>query len=308
MKKILIIIICLILLVGCSDKSEETVSKEKIDSEIEYFSLKIADMLNNLNNISLQNYELISQKVSMSKDSQGKSGEGGSSQSSSSQSENSQSSGNSQGNDSQSGSSSGGGEGESSGGEDQTITITEMQNNSILTKDTENVDWDVLKKDIENINTSWSIATIDLYNAKIPNESIVSFSDSINQAVISIKNEDKNTTLINLANLYSFIPQFLESTSAEKYLINLENTKYQIFNAYAAATIDDWNTVNTSLTNAEKTFLNVVNDTEFAKDKEFKINKTYMLIKELQNSITYADKELFFLKYINLLENMNTLG
>ncbi len=317
LKKILIIISCLILLVGCSNKSEETVSKEKISSEIEYFSLKISDMLNNLNNISLQNYELTSQKITMSKESQGKSEEGGSSQASSSQSGSSQSgesqssggsqSGGSQGSDSQSGSSSGGGEGESSGGEEQTITITEMQNNSILSKDIENVDWNTLKKDIEDINTSWSIATIDLYNAKVSNDDIVEFSNSIDQTVIGIKNEDKAVTLTNLANLYAFIPQFLESVSSEKYLINLEKTKYNIFTAYSAVSIDDWDAVTTSLTNAENAFLNIVNDTEYSKDKEYKINKTYMLIKELQNSVAYADKELFFLKYINLIENMNTL-
>ncbi len=306
-KKILIIISCLFLLVGCSNNTEETVSKEKINSEIKYFSLKISDMLNDLNNISLQNYELISQKVSMSQSSQGKSGEGGSSQASSSQSSDS-SSGNSQSGDSQSGSSSGGGEGEAAGGEEQTVTITEMQNNSILGKDTENVDWSVLKKDIENINTSWSITTMDLYNAKVSNENIIAFGNAINQAIIGIKNEDKNETLTNLVKLYSFIPKFLESTSAEKSTINLENAKYHIFNAYVGASMNDWNLVNTNLTNAEEAFLNIINDTEYSKNKEFKINKIYMLIKELQSSITYTDKELFFLKYINVMENMNTLG
>ena len=57
----------------------------------------------------------------------------------------------------------------------------------------------------------------------------------------------------------------------------------------------------------EKTFKNVVNDIEFAKKNEYKINKTYVLIKELQNSLDLQDKEVFYMKYKNLLESINTL-
>ena len=82
MKKILIILTCLLFLVGCSNNQDD--NKEKISSEIEYFSTQIADLFNNLNNISLENYELISEKVSMSSSSSS-SGGGEDSQSGSSQ-------------------------------------------------------------------------------------------------------------------------------------------------------------------------------------------------------------------------------
>ena len=61
------------------------------------------------------------------------------------------------------------------------------------------------------------------------------------------------------------------------------------------------------MTECEKTFKNVVNDIEFAKKNEYKINKTYVLIKELQNSLDLQDKEVFYMKYKNLLESINTL-
>ena len=43
------------------------------------------------------------------------------------------------------------------------------------------------------------------------------------------------------------------------------------------------------------------------KFNEYKVNKTYILVKELQNSLDLQDKEVFYIKYKNLLESINTL-
>lgn len=68
MKKVLLIIISItFLLVGCGNKNESNSDQEKVNSEIEYFGSQIAILLNNLNNISLDNYELVSEKINLSK-------------------------------------------------------------------------------------------------------------------------------------------------------------------------------------------------------------------------------------------------
>ena len=70
---------------------------------------------------------------------------------------------------------------------------------------------------------------------------------------------------------------------------------------------DDWGSVQGRLTEAESSFLSVVNDTERTENKEFKVNKTYMLIKDLQNSVKNNDKQLFLVKYVNLMKSLNAL-
>ena len=292
MKKILILVMCLFFLAGCSDNTNDTQNKEKLTSEIQYFSAHIAKMLNDLNNISLQNYELISKKVNVSESSssEGQSSSGSEGQS---QSVSSQQGGNSQNSDQSS--------------ESQSITVTDMEANSILKVDTSSVDWDLMKSQIEQINTSWGVVMIDLQNANISNDDIIAFSNLLDKTIISIKNEDKNSSLTNLTSLYSYIPKFLNSASVEKSLQNIETTKYNIFIAYTAVSQDDWNTANTNIANAESSFLSVLNDTNYSKNREFKINKTYVLLKDMQNSIVNMDKELFFLKYKNLMESLNTL-
>lgn len=293
MKKIILVLICLFFLVGCSNNSKEDTNKEKIDAEIEFYSAKIADLLNGLNNITLDNYELISRKVELKEESEGSTSNGqaqSSSQSAGSQS-NSQSSGGESGQSSQS----------------KSITVTDMQDSIILKTNTEDIDWDSIKNEIELINSSWSIVMLELSNLNVSNDDIVGFSNLLNQSIISIKNEDKTACLNNLSSLYSYIPKFLATISAEKYKQNLENTKYYVLSSYVLVTQGDWNTAAKNLTNAENSFLSVLNDTEYTQNREFKVNKTYMLIKELQNSVPSTDKELYFMKYKNLMESLNTL-
>lgn len=91
MKKILIILSSVILLTGCSNNINESSDKEKLTAEMKYISMQITDLLHNLNNLSLENYEIVSEIVNMSEESssQGGSSQGQSSQASSGQSQSS---------------------------------------------------------------------------------------------------------------------------------------------------------------------------------------------------------------------------
>ena len=298
MKKILILVICLFFLVGCSDNTSNTESKDKLTSEIKYFSSHIAKLLNDLNNISLQNYELTSRKVNIDSSSNNSSSSEGSSSSGSSSNS---------GGQSQSGSGQGSSQNNDQSAESQSITVTDMQANSVLKTNTDDINWDLVKTEIEQINTSWNVVMLDLQNANVSNTDIMAFSNLLDKTIIGIKNEDKNTSLTNLTALYSYIPKFLNSVSMDKSLQNIETTKYNIFIAYTAVSQDDWNTANTNIANAETSFLSVLNDTNYYQNREFKINKSYVLLKDMQNSIVNMDKELFFLKYKNLMESLNTL-
>jgi len=95
LKKILIILSSIILLTGCSTNINESSGKEKLTAEMKYISMQIADLLHNLNNLSLENYEIVSEIVNMSEESssQGGSSQGQSSQASSGQSQSSGQSG-----------------------------------------------------------------------------------------------------------------------------------------------------------------------------------------------------------------------
>lgn len=282
MKKFIYILLCLLLLTGCSNNEEskdKNKEKDKIIAELDYCSTTLSDILNSLNNISLENYELISNKIQISEQTEDSTSSSAGSQNSSS----------------------------NSSDNDENVKVTEMKASSILNTNTEQIDWDILRNKIEITNNYWSVVMLDLHNNNVSNEDIMNFGNILDQCTISINNEDKINTLNNVSLLYSYIPNFLNIIEADSSIQNITNTKNYVIQAYVAINNDDWGNVNTNLNKAEKTFTIVLNNIDYTKNKEYKVNKTYMAIKDFQNSLKNEDKSLAFLKYKSLIESLNVL-
>ncbi len=182
-----------------------------------------------------------------------------------------------------------------------------MEAGSILESDENDIDWKSIKNDIEILNEAWSVIILDLSNFNINNSDILDFSSTLDDCILSIKDENKSDTLRNVSKLYSFIPNFERGISASNSAQNIKQVKSYIINAYAQVDKGEWANIESNISDAEKTFNNLTNDMDYMKDKEYKVNKTYVLMKELQNSLSYKDKKLFYLKYKNLMESISTL-
>ena len=292
-KKILVffLIICILTLTGCSKKEDKKELREKVSEELDYLDTHILSILNNLNNINLENYKITSERVEIEeKSKKPSSGNSGGSQETATGQGEKESSGKSEDNKST-----------------KKIDTTKMETDAVLEANQNDVDWKVIKYEIENLNQSWSVILLDLYSLNIGNDDIVSFSKCLNDCIISIKNENKVDSLKNVAKLYSYIPIYEKAMSAENSMQNIKQTKSFLVNAYSFVEQGNWSEVQSNINECEKAFKSVVNDIEFAKKNEYKVNKTYILVKELQNSLDLQDKEVFYIKYKNLLESINTL-
>lgn len=290
--------IFLLLFTGCTNKNisnEDT--KTKVIEELEYLDSQIVSIANKLNNISMQNYAISSEEVSL--------GEETSNGTSSTQSGNEPSGGSGTSGGQQKESSSQSGAGEES--QKTNITTTQMEPNTVLDSDENNIDWKSIKAQIETINEAWTVVLLDLSSLNIDNNDILNFSTTLDNCIISIKDENKIDSLTNIAKLYSYIPIIENDISAENSTQNIKQVKSHIINAYSVVEQGDWITVENNILEAEKTFKNITTDIEYIKDKEYKTNRTYVLIKELQNSLSYKDRKLFYVKYKNLMESVNTL-
>lgn len=69
---LIFILTILLLLTGCSSKQTPEDTKEKVIQELDYLDGKIISILNKLNNISLQNYEVTSKEITMGKEESGR--------------------------------------------------------------------------------------------------------------------------------------------------------------------------------------------------------------------------------------------
>ena len=58
---------------------------------------------------------------------------------------------------------------------------------------------------------------------------------------------------------------------------------------------------------AEEAFNNVMTDVNFINEKNYNVNKTYVSLKELQNSISLNDPDVFYIKYKTFMEEINLL-
>ena len=58
---------------------------------------------------------------------------------------------------------------------------------------------------------------------------------------------------------------------------------------------------------AEQFYTTIMSDNELIDTKEYNVNKSYVSLKELQNSVKTQDKTIFFLKYKNLMQEITLL-
>ena len=304
-KKIAYIILVIIILVlayviySNATKIGEDNQKEKTISEIRYLDTKFVDLFNSMNNIQTRNYKIYTAKIEESR----------SEESTNTSSNNSDSSGGgSSSQDSSGGSSSGGDSGQSSGNSNssQNSERSEMKPSGILTEN-ENIDWNSVKNELELIYTSISTITMDLYQMDIKQDDILNFNKSLDDLTVSVKSENKQDTLNNLAKVYSYIPKFTEKLADDVIYKTVIKTKENIFNAYSKLDLDDWDGMKNDITEAKKTYETLHTSANIETNKQSRINKAYIMLNELQNAINLKDKQVFLIKYKNLLEEINNM-
>jgi len=108
--------------------------------------------------------------------------------------------------------------------------------------------------------------------------------------------------------MYAILPEFMKNSDIEQMKKDIISTKTNIINAYSYVDIEAWDNVQKEIVSAEKKMVNMVNEMSTKESqKKFNINQTYILIEELKNSLPLKDKGIFYLKYKNILEELNVL-
>ena len=289
-----LVLFFLLFLTGCNNKMGNDDVKIKTYQELEYLDSKIINIANKLNNISLQGYTISSEEVALgeegssSEETSGKQGGNGSGSGEQQKQSNSQN-------------------GESGQNNKNNITVSQMEQKTVLASDKNDINWNNIKSDIETINEVWSVVVLDLSNFNVNSEDILGFSTALDDCILNIRDENKIESLTNIAKLYSYIPKIEKTIPTEKNSQNIKQVKSNIINAYSLVEKEDWINVETNMNECEEIFANLLNDLEYIKNKEYKVKKTYIAIKELQNSLAYKDKDLFYVKYKNLMESVGRL-
>lgn len=299
-KIIIIVIVLFFILISFTfllthSSSGETTLLEKTEKEIEYLEEKIIEIMNSLNQITLSNSILVEEKTEKSTQNN---------QESQNEQQSNSSEGSKEGQNSQSSNSSTNETGRGQGNTTKDSTKYEIINDSILVNDNKTIDWKHIKSNIESIHATWATLTIDLHALNVKNEDILNFSDVLDQVTINAKQENKIAILNNLASLYAFFPNYISQISEDYVKINIHYTKACVLNSYALAEQDKWEDMKLQVTNSINYFTNILNGVNEERQNQGRINKIYVLLNELNNSIDVRDKDLYMIKYRNVMEEL----
>ena len=231
----LIIIIAILSLTIYTNASKDNGEnqKDKVLAEIKYLEIKLENLFNSMNNIKINDYNIVEIETSKSANNntsqksnenegeksggqsgaQGQEGEFGTSGSKQEQSGGEQAS-----SQSQDGSSNGSEESSQNNGSSQAESSKnnkkfEMEKNQILTSESQEINWNSIKSEIENLHDDLPAITMDLYQINnINQEDILNFSKECDNLASIVQKEEKNETLTQLIKVYDYLPKFLKGT------------------------------------------------------------------------------------------------
>ncbi len=301
------IVVIIIAIVGMrkimNNNTKESSINKKINNELEYLGTTTLSMINSLNNLNLEDVVKVRQTSTNS---------GDNSQNNANSSSGDEGKNNSKTSDSQqqedSSSNSKTDETSSTGTDTKNTKSFSLNDNSILLRDNTNVDWSALESEAENLFTAWSTIILDLNSLSISNEDILAYNSNLDSLLKALKDNDKANSAISLANLYSLNSKYINESSKNDESKKLAYIKSNVISAYSLVTAEKWEQVNQLLDQAEKGLLDVINTSGNTEErKQTKINKSYVMLKELIKTSNEKNAEIFYLKYINLIKELNNI-
>ena len=309
-----------------ANPKKETQMKQKAKTEIKYLESKMLTLFNGMNNIQFENYKISISEVTpnssgdsseKSTESNSKSGEGGMGEETSSNSKDSESS-NPSGSESSKGSSSSSSEGSETSGEESSSGSSSENENSNKSTETfeleptgvllsnEQIDWDKIKKEVENMYISIPTITLDLYKTDIEDKDVLNFNTEFDALTKAVESQKKEEVLPQLVKVYENVVKFREKAGDEEEKI-VSRTKLNIYRAYSKLDSENWEEMSKDIQSGIEEFTKLLTGTEIENEKQYSINKAYVMLSELQKAPEQKNPEIFLIKYKNTLEELSNI-
>lgn len=270
--------------------NEDKAEKDKAIANVEFLEHELVNLFNEINNIKFENYTLSATNIEKKQNSE----------ESKNSSKSDSGSGETQGSSESSESSSS----ENSQNESSNNKQYKMEKTGVLTNQDE-TNWTQIKSEVERVYTLLNLTTADLYQIGIDKENIEKFNDDFDNFTKAVNDENKTETLKTLSLLYDYMPEFFENCTDNKNKIIVIKTKNNIFKAYSILENNDWDKIKENVEKALKEFEHLT--TNENNINKYDIDKTYIMIKELKNAVNMQSKEIFLIKYKNILEELENI-
>lgn len=292
---IMIVAVLGLIIYSNANKDDDNNQNEKAFSEIKYVESKLVELFNEMNKIESRNYNIAVGEIS--KDT---------TQSSSAESSSSSGSGGGQGGTSSGEESGNSGDSSDSSNSQQDNKKFELTISGVLTNK-EDINWEYVKGEIENLYSSISTITLDLLQINVTQEEILTFNTQLDNLAVAVKDESKENTLAEISKLYDTLGAITQKIQGEETYKILIEIKKNIFKAYSKLDSGNWDEIASDTNNAINSYSKLLTDVNIEPENQYAINKGYILINELQNAVKLQDVSVFLIKYKYLLEELNSL-
>ena len=186
------------------------------------------------------------------------------------------------------------------------INTTQIVNDNILNND-KNADWTLLKSKIENMYLSWTTVMMDLTSLNVKKDNLLKYNDVLDKITKDFEKEDKSSSLIHLADLYNLLELYIKDIGSDNQKVSLFIVESNILYAYSYIEQDNWNKVLEYIGSAKQEFSNIINNQINNVNNIDVINKSYILINELEKNANNKDKNIFYINYSNLMQELENI-
>lgn len=193
--------------------------------------------------------------------------------------------------------------GNKEGKKEEKSTKTEIVEDNYLLSERK-TSWDDIKIKIERFTEVATEVEIDLKEMNIEEQDIQEFDNTLNEAIINVKDNDKINTAKNLGKLYSKLPLFIEKYSEDKLFVVAEKMKDKILKAYILLEEDNWEETKNSVKQALSYIEEARQISEQENKNKYDIKKTEALLKELEAATDLKNKDVFYIRYVNVMQEL----
>lgn len=193
------------------------------------------------------------------------------------------------------------------GGSANTITNMNMNYSSILVNPSKKIDWDDIKKETEKMYQTWNTVLIDLNSLNINQDNLLKYSTVLDNLTKAVQKEDKKNTLYRLADLYGLLVTYSKEYSNDNEQIVLLDVRSNILYAYALIEDGKWQEMQDYIKKAQNVYNNMMNSALQNNENITNINKAYVLLNEIYKSTDTEDKDIFYINYKNLMQELEII-
>ena len=191
--------------------------------------------------------------------------------------------------------------------EDSTINSSNVVTNNILNANKNKIDWNKLKSEIENMYSAWPTIIMDLTTLNVNKDNLLKYNSILDQITKGFENEDKESSLIHLADLHNLLGLYIKEFESDNKEVSLLDVKTNILYSYSFVSTETWDKVIEYMSKAKKEFSNIINNQINNVNDIDVINKSYILINELEKNSNNKDKNIFYINYINLMQELENI-